>query len=161
MSRSGPLSGVRVLELSRLLPGAYATLLMADLGADVIKIEERERGDYMRWVGPMSDDDMSAIFSASCRNKRSITLDLKKLTACWKLTVTGIGPPLSAHVHKGRAGENGVVRIPLGATYEPQGCVLIDRATLLAVGRAPRSYYVNVHTRKYSNGAIRGQLSPG
>ncbi len=78
MSRSGPFSGVRVVELSRLLPGAYATLLLGDLGADVVKVEERGRGDYMRWVEPMTDEpDTSAIFSACCRNKRSITLDLK------------------------------------------------------------------------------------
>jgi crotonobetainyl-CoA:carnitine CoA-transferase CaiB-like acyl-CoA transferase len=66
-----------VLELSRLLPGAYATLMFADLGADVVKIEERGSGDYMRWVGTMSTPDASAIFAACCRNKRSITLDLK------------------------------------------------------------------------------------
>ena len=52
MTRSGPFAGLRVVEMSRLLPGAYATLLFADLGADVVKVEERVRGDYMRWVGP-------------------------------------------------------------------------------------------------------------
>ena len=77
MTRTGPLSGLRVIEMSRLLPGAYAALLFADLGADVIKVEERVRGDYMREYGPVSDEGAGAIFAASCRNKRSITIDLR------------------------------------------------------------------------------------
>ena len=74
---SGPLEGLRVLDLTRLLPGGYATLLLADLGADVIKVEEPHKGDYIRWTPPMVGE-MSAAHIALNRNKRSITLDLKK-----------------------------------------------------------------------------------
>ena len=49
----GPLAGVRVLDLSRLLPGGYCTLLLADMGADVVKVEEPGKGDYLRWNPPM------------------------------------------------------------------------------------------------------------
>ncbi len=70
------LQGVRVLDLTRLLPGAYCTLLLADLGADVVKIEEPGRGDYMRWMGPVVGEQ-SALFNALNRNKRSVVLDLK------------------------------------------------------------------------------------
>jgi len=70
------LEGVRILDLTRLLPGAYCTLLLADLGADVVKIEEPGRGDYMRWMGPVVGDQ-SALFNALNRNKRSAVLDLK------------------------------------------------------------------------------------
>ena len=71
-----PLAGIRVLDLTRLLPGGYATLLLADLGADVIKIEEPGKGDYIRWTPPMVGE-LSAGHIALNRNKRSVTLDLK------------------------------------------------------------------------------------
>jgi alpha-methylacyl-CoA racemase len=71
-----PLSGVRVLDLTRLLPGAFCTMLLADMGADVVKVEEPATGDYMRWTPPLVDGQ-SALFNALNRNKRSLTLNLK------------------------------------------------------------------------------------
>ncbi|TMD35568.1 MAG: CoA transferase, partial [Chloroflexi bacterium] len=71
-----PLTGIRVLDLSRLLPGAYCTMLLADLGAEVIKVEEPGTGDYMRWTPPLVDGQ-SALFNAINRNKRSVTINLK------------------------------------------------------------------------------------
>jgi crotonobetainyl-CoA:carnitine CoA-transferase CaiB-like acyl-CoA transferase len=73
---SGPLEGIRILDATRLLPGGYATLLMADLGADVVKVEEPNKGDYIRWTPPLVGD-FSASHIALNRNKRSITLNLK------------------------------------------------------------------------------------
>jgi alpha-methylacyl-CoA racemase len=80
----GALSDVRVLDLTRLLPGGFCTLLLADLGADVIKVEDTGAGDYVRWAPPYYGDDeqtasgtRSAYFLALNRNKRSIRLDLK------------------------------------------------------------------------------------
>lgn len=70
------LSGIRVLDLTRLLPGAFCTQLLADMGADVIKVEEPESGDYMRWAPPLVNGQ-SALFDALNRNKRSVALDLK------------------------------------------------------------------------------------
>ncbi|HQR29132.1 MAG TPA: CaiB/BaiF CoA-transferase family protein, partial [Anaeromyxobacteraceae bacterium] len=72
-----PLRGIRVLDLSRLLPGPYATLVLADLGADVIKVEDPSGGDYLRWMPPMAGEQ-SGWFHALNRNKRSLALDLKK-----------------------------------------------------------------------------------
>ena len=60
----------------RLLPGAFCTMLLADMGADVIKVEEPGTGDYMRWTPPLVDGQ-SALFNALNRNKRSVTLNLK------------------------------------------------------------------------------------
>ena len=76
MSRPLPLAGVRVLDLTRLLPGPVATLHLADLGAEVIKIEDPEAGDYARTLGTGQGED-SAYFRMINRNKRGLCLDLK------------------------------------------------------------------------------------
>ncbi|MDQ3957102.1 MAG: CoA transferase [Actinomycetota bacterium] len=65
-----------MLDLTRLLPGGYATLLLADLGADVVKVEEPGKGDYIRWTPPMVGDTSSGHIALN-RNKRSMTLNLK------------------------------------------------------------------------------------
>ncbi|HLQ15513.1 MAG TPA: CaiB/BaiF CoA-transferase family protein, partial [Candidatus Eisenbacteria bacterium] len=75
-SRDMPLSGIRVLDLTRLLPGPFCTMLLADMGADVIKIEDPDQGDYMRWSPPLLDGQ-SVLFNAINRNKRSVSLNLK------------------------------------------------------------------------------------
>lgn len=70
------LEGLRILDLTRLLPGAYCTLLLADQGAEVIKIEQPGKGDYNRAFEPLNRKE-SGSFLLLNRNKKSITLDLK------------------------------------------------------------------------------------
>jgi alpha-methylacyl-CoA racemase len=76
-----PLDGIRVLDLSRLLPGGFCSLLLADFGADVVKVEDTGMGDYIRWSPPYyegaHDSAKSALFLSLNRNKRSIRVDLK------------------------------------------------------------------------------------
>jgi alpha-methylacyl-CoA racemase len=79
------LEGVKVLDLTRLLPGGFCTLLLADLGADVLKVEDPNGGDYIRWMPPYYGGDQerangtaSAYFLALNRNKRSVKLNLKE-----------------------------------------------------------------------------------
>jgi crotonobetainyl-CoA:carnitine CoA-transferase CaiB-like acyl-CoA transferase len=76
-----PLEGIKVLDLSRLLPGGFCSLLLADFGADVLKVEDTGMGDYIRWSPPYyegaHDSAKSALFLSLNRNKRSIRLDLK------------------------------------------------------------------------------------
>ncbi|WP_119069276.1 CaiB/BaiF CoA transferase family protein [Rubrobacter indicoceani] len=72
-----PLEGLRVLDLSRVLAGPYATMLLADLGADVIKVEHPGHGDDTRGWGPPFVGDESAYFMSANRNKRSTGVDLK------------------------------------------------------------------------------------
>src|SRR5690348_5373770 len=71
-----PLSGIRILDLTRLLPGAFCTMQLADMGADVVKVEDPSGGDYMRWTPPLVEGQ-SALFNALNRNKRSLALNLK------------------------------------------------------------------------------------
>lgn len=72
---NGPLSGICVLDVSRILAGPFCTMLLADLGAEVVKVERPGRGDPARSLGPRVGDD-SAYFISVNRGKKSITLDL-------------------------------------------------------------------------------------
>ena len=78
---SGALEGIRVLDLSRLLPGGFCSGLLADFGADVLKVEDTGLGDYVRWAPPRYEGAerarAAALFLALNRNKRSIRIDLK------------------------------------------------------------------------------------
>src|SRR5690242_4494449 len=82
---SKPLDGIKVIEIGQEIQGPFAALVLADMGASVIKIENRETGDLSRWLtcgligGPEAkNQDVSFYFTAMNRGKRSITVDLKK-----------------------------------------------------------------------------------
>ncbi|RME02881.1 MAG: CoA transferase [Deltaproteobacteria bacterium] len=70
------LDGIRVLDLTRLYPGPFCTMLLADFGAEVIKIEDPQMGDYLRWSPPLTGD-FGAAFSMLNRNKKGMRLDLR------------------------------------------------------------------------------------
>jgi crotonobetainyl-CoA:carnitine CoA-transferase CaiB-like acyl-CoA transferase len=76
-----PLEGLRILDLTRLLPGGFCSLLLADFGADVVKVEDTGAGDYIRWAPPYyegaEESARSALFLSLNRGKRSIRIDLK------------------------------------------------------------------------------------
>jgi crotonobetainyl-CoA:carnitine CoA-transferase CaiB-like acyl-CoA transferase len=74
---NGPLAGVKILDLTTVVMGPYATQILGDLGADIVKVES-PAGDNMRWVGPMKNPGMGHIFMHANRNKRSLVLDLKQ-----------------------------------------------------------------------------------
>ncbi len=75
-ARTGPLAGLVVADFSRVLAGPYCTMLLADLGADVIKVESPGGDDTRRWVPPVTEAGVSTYYLAINRNKRSIALDL-------------------------------------------------------------------------------------
>jgi formyl-CoA transferase len=74
--RTGPLAGVRVLDFTRVLAGPFSTMLLGDLGAEVIKVERRGKGDDSRYSGPKANGESTHFMTAN-RNKKSVVLDLK------------------------------------------------------------------------------------
>jgi hypothetical protein len=91
-----------------------------------------------------------------------VHLDGAKGTVCWTFTkVAKIGKPTAAHIHKAAAGKSGPVVVPFGATYKAKGCTKAKASLIGAIEEHPSAYYVNVHTAKYPNGAIRGNLVAG
>ncbi len=108
-SAPGPLSGIRILDLTSVILGPYATQILADFGADVIKVESPS-GDIMRHVGPMRNAGMGHIYLNLNRNKRSIALDLKtpqvrdalrKLAATADVFVSNVRPAAMARLGLG------------------------------------------------------------
>jgi crotonobetainyl-CoA:carnitine CoA-transferase CaiB-like acyl-CoA transferase len=106
---TGPLAGIRILDLTSVILGPYDTQILADFGADVIKVES-PAGDIMRHVGPMRNEGMGHIYLNLNRNKRSIALDLKrepardalrKLAATADVFVTNVRPAAMARLGLG------------------------------------------------------------
>ena len=100
------LAGVRVLDFGRYIAGPYCAALLADLGADVIRIERRGGGED-RWVAPVGDDGVGAMFLVMNRNKRAMTLDpaspkgreiVRKLVATADVVVANLPPEVLRHL---------------------------------------------------------------
>lgn len=94
-----------------------------------------------------------------------VTLKPASGEACWTISVKGLDKKdkkLSAYVHQGKKGKLGPAVIPLGSKYSTKGCVTgVPAKSLKAIGSNPAAYYVNVYTKKFVHGAIRGQLRIG
>ena len=82
---AGPLTGIRVIEVGQALAGPLAGAIMADMGADVIKVEKPDGGDDARMWGPPFVDESSMMFHSTNRNKRSVTIDIKSAADIEKL----------------------------------------------------------------------------
>jgi crotonobetainyl-CoA:carnitine CoA-transferase CaiB-like acyl-CoA transferase len=118
-THTGPLSGIRVVDLTRVLTGPWATMTLGDLGADVIKIEPPQGDDTRQWGPPFADEAedgpnaMSAYFTCVNRNKRSLVLDLKSPEG--QATLHKLIQTADVVVENYRSG----VAEALGAGYEP------------------------------------------
>ena len=89
----------------------------------------------------------------------TIKIDTSKGQVCFNLTWSKIGPPVAAHIHKGKKGVAGPVVIPFFAgTAKHKGCVKASKSLLGKILKNPAGYYVNVHTQAFPGGAVRAQL---
>jgi hypothetical protein len=98
--------------------------------------------------------------TASGAGRVRITLDPNAGKACWTFSVTGLRGPLTANVLRAPRGKVGPSVIRLGALYTPNGCTRASATAIKAVGDNPVGFYVNIQSRKFLDGAIRGQLHP-
>ncbi|MFM9981307.1 MAG: CaiB/BaiF CoA transferase family protein, partial [Burkholderiales bacterium] len=124
--KPGPLAGVKVIDLTSVMMGPYATMILGDYGADIIKVESPD-GDVMRQAAPMKHAGMGALFLQANRNKRSIVLDLKNPAA--RDALLKLASDADVFVHNIRPAAIG--RLGLGAE------------TLLALN--PRLVYASLH----------------
>src|SRR6188472_4685347 len=107
MNRMPPLDDLRVIDLTRVLAGPFCTMLLGDMGADVIKIEEPELGDDTRGWAPFIDG-VSSYFLSVNRNKRSVALDLKSPAGAEVLTrLVGEADVLVENLRPGTLGRAG------------------------------------------------------
>ena len=86
-TRKNEFSGLTVLDLSRYLPGGYATQVLADMGAEVIKVEDTGRGDFCRHDEPVMQGE-SYYFTALARNKKSLSVNLKSSISWWQSRIS-------------------------------------------------------------------------
>ncbi len=78
---------------------------------------------------------------------------------CWKFSgLTGFDKPTAAHIHSGAAGAAGAIVVPLGGAFTPSGCTPAASNVVAAIEASPKAHYVNVHSKKFPNGAVRAQL---
>jgi TRAP-type C4-dicarboxylate transport system substrate-binding protein len=88
-----------------------------------------------------------------------VTLNSTTGQVCYKLSWSGIDTPTASHIHQGAKGKAGPVVIPLfSGTPKKSACVTASKSLVGKILKTPTSYYVNVHTAKYKDGAVRGQL---
>lgn len=97
------------------------------------------------------------------RSSATVHLTIIGSKVCWKFTkMKGFDKPLVSHIHKGKAGVEGPVYIPLGGAFKAAGCTTAPSTSpTTPIMKNPKGFYVNVHTKKYPGGAVRGQLHAG
>jgi len=123
---AGPLAGIRIIDLTSVMMGPFATMILGDYGADVVKVESPD-GDVMRYAAPMRNPKMGAMYLQGNRNKRSIVLDLKK--AGGREALLRLASTADVFVHNVRPAA--MARLKLGAD------------DLLAIN--PRLVYASLH----------------
>ena len=108
-------------------------------------------------VALSSSAEVPASIASTSSGTADVTIGDTKV--CWDFALNGVDNPNAAHIHQGGAKVSGPVLIPLGTTFKPAGCTSATSTTTSAILADPGAFYVNVHTAKYPDGAVRGQLA--
>ncbi len=152
-----PLHNTRILDMTRLLPGAVCTMLLRDLGAEIIKIEDSRMGDYARWMPPLIDG-MGAFFRSSNGGKKSIALDLK--TAAGQAVLQRLVEGADVLIEGFRPG----VTARLGADYETLKAVnpRLIYCSLSGWGQSGPDAQLSGHDLNYiaRNGVLGADMEP-
>ena len=141
--------GIALFALSALFVGA----MQVGLSAHETMLQTGLQGD--REVPGPGDEDGSG--------RARITVDDEEGTVCYRVKFEKIGRAQAAHIHKGRKGKAGDVVVALWEESEgspARGCVEVNSNLAERIQTYPRRFYVNLHTKQYPDGAIRGNLTP-
>jgi hypothetical protein len=136
-------------------------VLLAVIGVAVPAVALASRSGTLKFEAYLSGK--SELPKAAPTGKGTVKITITGTKVCWKFTsVGGIDKPIVAHIHQGTSTTaSGPVVVPLGGKYAASGCIATTAAIAKAIAKNPKGYYVNIHTAKYPNGAIRGQLHAG
>jgi predicted Ser/Thr protein kinase len=105
-----------------------------------------------------ADAEVPASSNPTSSGAAEITIDGPRV--CWSFQLKGVADPTFAHIHAGGPTVSGPIDVPLGSSFKPSGCTTSTRAVTAAILRNPAGYYANVHSLKFPDGAVRGQLQP-
>lgn len=147
------------MKKSLVLGGAAALMVGVSSGAHAQSTNAAKPMHFMTMLSGMAEKPHGDMHGTG-----SATVNLYPAThkVCYSITVKGLmGKSLAAHIHKGKAGVSGPVVVMLkapGMNGRSTGCTMAPAMVFKDMMMSPKSYYVNVHTKEYSNGAVRGQL---
>jgi hypothetical protein len=136
-------------------------VLLAVIGVAVPAVALASRSGTLKFEAYLSGK--SELPKAAPNGKGTVKITIAGAKVCWKfVSVGGIDKPVVAHIHKGTSTTAaGPVVVPLGGKYAASGCIASTAAIVKGIEANPKGYYVNIHTAKYPNGAMRGQLHAG
>jgi hypothetical protein len=162
-----PSDGSPRRKRGRLLVGLLVVSLIALVAALAAVLATRGGGSASgetvkgtTFNAPLSSSaEVPTSISTTSSGTANVTIDGRKV--CWAFTLHGVDHPTAAHIHNGGPTVSGPVVVPLGKSFAQTGCTTAPANVTDAILASPATYYVNVHSEKYPDGAVRGQLVGG
>jgi CHRD domain len=154
------------LPSSRLLLGILIAGIVAIAAVLASVLLTRGSGSSSSRGRAASGTALGATLSSSAEVPKSISsgssgtvkVTIDGVKVCWSFQLSGVDNPTQAHIHQGGPTVSGPVVVPLGARFKPSGCTTSTSAVVSAIVAHPGAYYANVHSARYPDGVVRGQL---